>query len=113
MTVDEKRKLKGEVLLEFDEAVQNLKAMIAKARRASESMSDLATWVNNACSASHKFDPAQDFWSKDRHTNILGNEPRYREAMNYDDLITLVDHIVSAQKRVDELRESKQSLGCD
>jgi hypothetical protein len=113
MTVDEKRQIKGEALLDFQEAVENLKALCAKARRASESLGDLATWVQNACKADHKFDPARDFWSKDRHTNILGNEARYRDVMNYDELITLVDHIVSAQKRVDEMRENKQTLGCD
>ena len=113
MTVDEKRQLKGEVLLEFQEAVENQKALSAKGQRTCESLNDLAMWVRNAYSAAHNFDPAKDFWAKDRHTNILGNEARYRDVMNYDELITLVDHIVSAQKRVDELRERKQTLGCD
>jgi hypothetical protein len=113
MTVDEKRQLKGEILLEFQEAVENLKALTAKAQRANESLTDLATWVRSACSADHKFDPAQDIWVKDRHANILGNEQRYRDVMNYDELITLVDHVLSAQKRVDELRERKQTMGCD
>lgn len=113
MTEIEKRQLKSETLLDFQEAVENLKALTEKGRRASESLTDLAIWVRNACSADHKFDPAQDFWAKDRHTNILGNEARYRDVMNYDELITLVDHIVSAHKRVDELRERKQALGCD
>ena len=113
MTVDEKRTQRGEALLEFQEAVDNLRALSAKGRRASESLIDLATWLKNACKADHKFDPAQDFWSTDHHANILGNEARYRDVMNYDELITLVDRIVSAQNRVDELRDNKHSLGCD
>jgi hypothetical protein len=111
MTEVEKRELKGAVLLDFQEAVDNLKALIAKARRNSESLGDLATWLHNATQSDGQFDPARDFWSKDHHTNILRNEQRYREAMNYEELITLVDHIVSAQKRVNELRASKQELG--
>jgi hypothetical protein len=113
MTETEKRQLKSDAMLDFQDAVDNLKALTAKGRRVSESLSDLATWVGNACRADHKFDPAQDFWSKDRHANILGDESRYRDVMNYDGLITLVDHIISAQKRADELRERKQAIGCD
>ncbi|MFZ0799469.1 MAG: hypothetical protein WAM98_16925 [Terriglobales bacterium] len=113
MTETEKHQLRGEVVRDFQEAVDNLKALIEKGKRASESLIDLATWVRRSCSTDHKFDPARDFWSKDHHANVIKNETRYREVMNYDDLITLVDHIVSVQKRVDELRERKQTLGCD
>ena len=112
MTVDEKRQLRGEVLVEFQDAVENLKALTEKGRRASESFTELAIWIRNAYSG-HNFDPAQDFWSKDHHANIIRNEPRYRDVMNYEEIITLADHIVSAQKRVDDLRERKQAMGCD
>ena len=108
MTDAEKRQLKAETLLDFHESVENLQVLEAKARRLSESLNDLASWANRACSPDHKFDPAEDFWSRDRHTNILKDEARYRAAMNYDDLITLVDQIIAAQKRVDELRDTKQ-----
>jgi hypothetical protein len=113
MTTEQMRQQKGETLLEFHEAVDNLKALTVKGQRTSEALHDLATWIQNAYRADGKFDPAQDFWSKDHHANVIGNEARYREVTNYDELISLVDHIVSARKHVDELRERKQALGCD
>lgn len=113
MTDNEKRQLKSETLLDFQEAVENLKSLLAKGRRVSESLSDLALWVSKACSAAGNFHPEHDIWSKDRHVNILRDETRYSDAMNYAELISLVDHIISAQKRVDELRERKHDLGLD
>ena len=109
MTDTEKRELKKATLLDFHEAVENLKAQLAKARRLSESLDYLSRWVTRACSAD--FDPHAEFSAKDRFVNILADESRYREAMNYDALLVFVAQIGPAQKRVEELRAVKQSLG--
>jgi hypothetical protein len=63
--------LKVETLLHFQEAIKNPQALHANGRRVSESLRDLATWVSNAFSATHNFDPMRDFWSEGRHANIL------------------------------------------
>lgn len=61
MTDIEKRQLKVETLLDFQQAIINLQALHANGRRVSESLRNLATWVSNACSATHGFDPMRDF----------------------------------------------------
>jgi hypothetical protein len=111
MTDVEKRQVKADTLLDFHESIENLKALQAKARRLSESLDDLARWVRNACSPSQNFEPEQEFSAKDRWVNILKDDARYRDAMDYDETINLARQIVAAQKRVDELRDVKQGLG--
>jgi hypothetical protein len=111
MTVDEKRQQKAMLLLEYQEAEDELASLQEKALRLSKTINDVVTFLNRNCNprvrpASAQFErEAAEADAKVRTSAV------YREAFSVDKVVSTIDEIQSAYKRVQELTDRKAALG--
>jgi hypothetical protein len=112
MTDDQKRRQRGEVLLSFQEAIDNVAAFRQKISDSRNCLRGIVEWMDKAVDASGKFDPEELVWSRTfaRQTYIL-KEECFREAMNFEDVTKVMDQFSCSLRRVEELRASKIALG--
>jgi hypothetical protein len=107
MTDDEKRRQKAMLLLEHQEAENDLAHLREKAGRLALRIKDVGEWLTDAS-------PDHQHFSDDaarRNANIRTNIALYRGALNFDDALAAMDEIVRAEELVRTLGRRKSDLG--
>jgi hypothetical protein len=107
MTDDEKRHQKAELLLQYQEAEENLAHLREKAGVLSKLVDEVAMWMSRA----HIPVRANDQDDRRRDGNIRKNPAKYREAMNFDAALSLMDEIAEVCQQLNDLSERKKALG--
>lgn len=97
------------LLLEFQEAQENLAHLREKAGRVGKPIEDVADWLNN--SSPERGPNINSEPNKKRDANIRANLEAYRKAMNFDDALALIDEIKKADELVEQLKLRKAELG--
>jgi hypothetical protein len=105
MTEEEKRQQKAMLLLEFQEAEDTLAHLQEKAVRMKEPIAEVEHWLN-ACNRGYR--QAHDF---DRDRRIRSDPQAYRDALNFDAALALMDEIAKTEKLIEELSQRKKALG--
>jgi hypothetical protein len=105
MTEDEKRQQKAMLLLEFQEAEETLAHLQEKATRMHEPIADVADWLNSCHRGSRQ---TYDF---QRDKRIRSNLQTYRNALNFDEALSVMDEIARTEKLLEELGQRKKALG--
>jgi hypothetical protein len=107
MTEDEKRQQKGLLLLEYQEAQQNLAHLKEKAYRKVEALDEVRKWIRSVQNVSTNYSPDE----LTRNNNICTNLDTFRNAMNFDDVLLLMDEIKKANQLLETLEKRKADLG--
>jgi hypothetical protein len=107
MTEDEKRQQKGLLLLEYQEAQQNLAHLKEKAYRKVEALDEVRKWIRSVQNVSTNYSPDE----LTRNNNIHTNLDTFRTAMNFDDVLLLMDEIKKANQLLETLEKRKADLG--
>ena len=107
MTEDEKRQQKAMLLLEFQEAQENLAHLHERTRRIADGIGEVRKWVSDAKSVQSEFD--QDRIKRD--TNIRTNPDSFRAVMNFNEILSLMDECAAAEILLSQLAKRKADLG--
>jgi 2-phosphoglycerate kinase len=106
MTQDEKRQQKMELLLQYQEAEDDLAHLRERAKQISERLGKITAWLHDYYEFHNR--PMQEI--NQRNYQIV-NDPQYRNATNFNEMIELVEQIRVAQGKLAELAKRKESLG--
>jgi hypothetical protein len=104
MTENEKRQQKAMLLLEHQEAKENLAHLREKASQLSNKLWHVRCWLDGSASMG-RGDAAIN------NATIRANVGAYREALNFDLALALMDEIEQAEAIVKELETRKSALG--
>ncbi len=107
MTDDEKRQQKAVLLLEYQEAEENLAHLREKAGVLARSTNEVGMWLGRTYLPVR----ANDQDDRKRDANIRANLAQYREALNLDAAVSLMDEIGQAEQELGSLSERKKALG--
>jgi hypothetical protein len=113
MTDDEKRQQRAMLLLECQEAEEELAHLSEKARKVTEKLRVLISFVESARPGEMKHVTYADkalVVKEKLHSQVVGN-PGFREGLSFDLLLALVGELDQATEKLTELRRQKQSLG--
>ena len=109
MTDDEKRQQKAMLLLEHQEAENNLAHLREKAGRFSAPIQQVGRWVNHTQSAD--LYAGYDQEDKKLDATIRTSVDLYRKALNFDEALALMDEIKAAEELVRQSARRKAELG--
>lgn len=109
MTEDEKRQQKAMLLLDFEEAVEELKHLQERSKRVAEDIALIAEWVKRSTGSFTGKDYDQHTASID--ASVRANLAKYREVLNIDIALKSIEECNAAGDRVKELRSRKDALG--
>ncbi len=113
MTDDEKRRQKADMLLEYEDATNNLAAIRAKINTTALCLQSIAEWLQGLLDAKHSAELIRaDFYSAAHaaRINVLG-DMRFREAMDYQQLVTIHAELANSSRRVEQISRIKGELG--
>ena len=113
MTDDEKRRQKADILLEYEEAAENLAAVRAKINTTALSLQSTAEWLLGLLDAEHSSELMRaDFYSpaSAARINVLG-DARFRNAMDFQQLVRMHADLSNSCRRVEQLSRIKGELG--
>jgi hypothetical protein len=113
MTDDEKRQQKAMLLLECQEAEEELAHLSEKARKVIDKLRVLTSFVEAARPGEMKHATYADKSLAIREklkSQIIGN-PGFREGLSFDLLLALVAELDQASEKLAELHRQKKSLG--
>lgn len=100
MTDDQKRRQYADLLLEQAEAAQHLAHLKEHMRRLQICLTEADSWLQRAHSYAHgTLDPTFETFSEGERINLAG-DPKYREAINCDELVSTVRSLFDARKRL-------------
>jgi hypothetical protein len=108
MTEDEKRQQKAMLLLEYQEAEENLAHLREKAGKLYISIQEIATWVQKTARPNSIGGHYED---AERAKRIEANLEQYRAAMDFDGVLSTVRAISESSLRLTDLAERKKALG--
>ena len=113
MTEDESRQQKATLLLELNEAEQELANLEEKARRISLCLEAIHKWLDDFVRA-NIFDGTSNvgntYLSQLGSVNVL-SDPKFASAMNFDEMKDTADKIKDVRSRIVSLTERKRNLG--
>jgi hypothetical protein len=113
VTPDEMRQQKGELMLSFQEALDNAAALREKVKGLISEMEAVKLWLGKVANASQSSDfIGVSFYSSSHasHINIFG-DARYAKAMNFQKVKDVTEEMTAALKRIEELGQRKRELG--
>jgi hypothetical protein len=113
MTEDEKRRQKGELLLDYQEAIDNAAALRDKVKSLISELEAVKLWLGKVANASQSGDfIGVSFYSSSHasHVNIFG-DARYAKAMDFQKVKDMTEEMTAALKRIEELARRKRELG--
>lgn len=108
MTEEEKRQQKAMLLLDYQEAENNLAHLREKAGRVAKPYDDVGTWLGRASSFTY---PGYREEDAKRNANIRVNLEAYRKSLNFDEALALMDEIKKAEELLAQLARRKAELG--
>jgi len=107
MTADEKREQKGMLLLECQEAEEELAHLSEKALRVSETLKQISDDLVSSCPSKHGGFSIRE----DDEPTLLKTDPQFKAALDIDALIVLLSDLNKAKRKVRGLQDRKSSLG--
>lgn len=107
MTEDDKRKQKAMLLLEYQEAEESLAHLKERAYRMEETINEVRKWVSDSRSISIGYGHDES----DRNQHIRGHQGEFRQAMNFDEILALMDEIEKQKETLGKLEQRKRDLG--
>lgn len=111
MTADEAREQKAMLLLDSQEAEQELAALEEKVTRVSERILAVGQWLDDAGRRNYDLNRSEvHLRDTGKKIDVLKDQ-QVRQAMNFDDAVKLIDEIKVARARVEDLHKRKQALG--
>jgi hypothetical protein len=105
MTENEKRALKAELLLRYQEAEDDLRHLREKAKAIAAKCTEVGQWLDGLGDASSERE------HRSRAAQIRTNTDSYKTALDLDQAIQLADEIVTAERNLQELSRRKADLG--
>lgn len=108
MTQDEKRQQKALLLLEHQEAGEELAHLRERAGRLSTQFTEVGQWLSSGKLG------FTGVYGQERRTldaSIRSNLASYRDATSFDDALKVMDEIVEAERKLDDLAKRKEALG--
>jgi hypothetical protein len=99
MTEDEKRQQKAMLLLDFQEAQTNLAHLRQEASRMSTPIRNVGDWLSNAETTDYSYDQR----AREKDAQIRANLELYRQGLNFDAAVALMDEIKQAGALLEEL----------
>jgi hypothetical protein len=109
MTEEEKRQQKAMLLLEYQEAEENVAHLREKVSRLSKPFTEIATWLEHA--AVIESAPGNFRINSERDARIRTNHDAYRQSLNFDAALAVLDELNEAQKTLARLAKRKSELG--
>jgi len=111
MTDDQKRKQRGELMVDLEDAQAHAAALCVALKGESDKLSAVAEWVHEASRSINVHDLGDEFFSRtmSRRVNIAKDQ-QFRETLNIDHIISLRNEAIAAQKRVEELAARLRQL---
>jgi hypothetical protein len=110
MTEDEKRQQKAMLLLEYQEAEQNLAHLQEKAHLISRSLSSVSQWLAKSHDRTWNFNPSEPIYTTGETVKIL-EDPRFAVAMDFPAMKALALEIKASMDNLRSLRQRKEALG--
>lgn len=110
MTEDEKRQQKAMVLLEYQEAQENLTHLREKVRRTAATIGELCKWLTDA-QALPPVRMGYEFPEEKRNANIRANLGTFRAAMNFEEILALMDEVKRAETLLGQIEQRKNDFG--
>jgi hypothetical protein len=107
MTEDEKRQQKAMLLLDFQEAQTNLTHLTQEAGRMSTPIRKVGDWLSNAETTDYSYDQR----AREKDAQIRANLELYRQGLNFDAAVALMDEIKDARALLDRLEKRKAEFG--
>jgi hypothetical protein len=108
MTPDEARQQKALLLLEHQEAEQQVADLEEKAARIAQRIGAISGWLKTI-SSSREIHPSNvPTWIAGVEADIL-RDPQFAAAMNLEDVRKLVQEIIEARGRLSDLSRRKQA----
>jgi hypothetical protein len=108
MTDEEKRQQKASLLLECQEAENNLAELKEKAKRRAQAVHSIERWLKHLSGQS-----VPDYGEDLSKIGVMigANLARYKQELNLDDAFALAAEIKNAETLLADLRNRKQDLG--
>jgi hypothetical protein len=111
MTEDEVRKQKALLLLDVNEAEQELAQLEEKGKRISIHLKGFAEWLDGVLRAGMQYGASGEAYiSAIGKVNVL-HDAQFKISMNFDEAVKLFDQLTAVRKRLNDLNERKRSLG--
>ena len=110
MTDTEKRRLQGDLLLEYQEAEAHLALLREKAKRVGESLKAVGDWVDKIYRDGWQFDPDGKSYVRGDWVSVKANQ-NYRSDLNFDAIMELGREVKEAIDHLKDLRGRKEQLG--
>jgi hypothetical protein len=107
MTSDEKRQQYGELLVDLEEAEQNLAALYERATRFQENVREVTKAVESTISESRGQSTGYHHLSS---LMDIQNNSKYEKDFNLDTALGLIKEMKEAEARLDNLRQRKAAL---
>jgi hypothetical protein len=102
MTDTEKKQQKGVLLLEYQEAEEDLAHLREKAVTIARALSDVSMWLNDVSLMAHGGTSEEGI---SRDATVRANFEKYRLALNFDSIVSLMNKIKQALENLAELSE--------
>ncbi len=111
MTDDDKRKQRGELMVDLEDAQAHTAALRIALKGESDKLSAVAEWLQEASRSINVDDLNDQFFSRTMGRSVNISEDRqFREALNMDRVVDLRNQSIAAQKRVVELAARLRAL---
>jgi hypothetical protein len=107
MTEEKKREQRAMILLEYEEARENLAQLIESARRMASPIEEVCQWIKDA------YQPIRLGYEQavvKRNENIRANPDTFRNSMNFDKIVSLIGEIAEAKELLVELDQRKHDV---
>jgi hypothetical protein len=111
MTEEEKRQQKAMLLLEFQEAENNLASLREKAGRVGRDILEIGHWLGNMSPDRGPSVETNNIENKRRDAQIRANLQGYRKVFDFDGALSLMDEVERAEKHLIALSLRKSELG--
>jgi len=108
MTEQEKKRQKADLLLEYQEAEEELAHLTEKATRLSQTLQEITNWVKRFGDAMPDTPVAATL--RPEFKIVLG-DTTWKDAMNFEATVKLQDEIKEMQTKLQSLKKRKDSLG--
>jgi hypothetical protein len=107
MTESEKRQQKAELLLEYQEAEDNLAHLREQAKSIHDRLEKLTQWMNDYCPSSY---PRQQVEVARRHAQII-SDPQIEVTLDFQKILALVKEVQEGEAKLSEMKQRKNALG--